>query len=89
MCLHKSADDQQIAEKMLRRRWTVFWDRVAWVKDVFVNNINRKTHLPLHRVVAELIEPEDVVLKCACGTGLLSGVIAEKCRELIATDFSE
>ena len=29
------------------------------------------------------------MLECACGTGLLSAVIAEKCRQLTATDFSE
>ena len=27
-------------------------------------------------------------LECACGTGLLSGVIARRCKSLIATDFS-
>ncbi len=29
-----------------------------------------------------------IVMECACGTGLLSQVIAKKCRSLIATDFS-
>lgn len=66
----------------------MFWDRVAWVYDVFVNNVNGKTHLALRRIVADLIEAEDEVLECACGTGLLTGVIAEKCRDLTATDFS-
>ena len=28
------------------------------------------------------------MLECACGTGLLSAVIAPKCRRLTATDFS-
>ena len=67
----------------------MFWDRVAGVYDVFVNVINRKTHQKLKRIVSDLIEPDDTVLECACGTGLLSTVIAEKCRHLIATDFSE
>ena len=35
-----------------------------------------------------MIEPEDVILECACGTGLLSTVIAGKCRQLTATDFA-
>ena len=52
----------------------MFWDRVAWVYDVFANGINRR---------------EDEVLECACGTGLLTGVIAARCRALTATDFSE
>ena len=67
----------------------MFWDNVAGVYDVFVNVINRKTHQKLKEIVSGLIEPGDTVLECACGTGLLSAVIAEKCRQLTATDFSE
>ena len=67
----------------------MFWDRVAGVYDVFVNVINRKTHQKLKEIVSDLIEPEDNVLECACGTGFLSAVIAPKCRQLTATDFSE
>ena len=66
----------------------MFWDRVAGVYDVFVRVINRKTHRELRRIVADLIGREDDVLECACGTGLLSAVIAEKCGHLTATDFS-
>lgn len=67
----------------------MFWDRVAGVYDVFVNVINRRTHQELKRIVSDLIEPDDTVLECACGTGLLSAVIAPKCRQLTATDLSE
>ena len=67
----------------------MFWDRVAGVYDLFVNVVNRKTHRELKRIVANLIWPEDEVLECACGTGLLSAVIAGRCRRLTATDFSE
>ena len=66
----------------------MFWDNVADVYDVFVNVINRKTHSALKTIVAELIRSEDTVLECACGTGLLSEVIAGKCASLIATDFA-
>jgi ubiquinone/menaquinone biosynthesis C-methylase UbiE len=66
----------------------MFWDNVAGVYDVFVNVINGKTHQQLRRIVSSLIEPDDTVLECACGTGLLSAVIAPKCRHLTATDFS-
>ena len=62
---------------------------MAGVYDVFVNVINRKTHQKLKKIVSSLVEPDDTVLECACGTGLLSAVIAEKCRQLTATDFSE
>ena len=67
----------------------MFWDRMAGVYDVFVNVINRRTHQELKEIVAALIEPDDTVLECACGTGLLSAVIAENCRQLTATDFSD
>jgi len=67
----------------------VFWDRVAGVYDVFVNVINRRTHQELKGIVSALIESDDTVLECACGTGLLSKVIAPKCRQLRATDFSK
>ena len=39
--------------------------------------------------VAEEIEQNDIVLECACGTGAISKYIAPKCKQLIATDFSE
>ena len=66
----------------------MFWDNVAWVYDVFAKVINRKANKELCAVIGGLISPEDEVLECACGTGLLSGVIAKKCRSLTATDFS-
>ncbi|MBR3743407.1 MAG: methyltransferase domain-containing protein [Clostridia bacterium] len=66
----------------------MFWDRVAVVYDIFVNVINGKTHRALRQIVSALIQPEDSVLECACGTGLLSAVIAPKCKALTATDFA-
>lgn len=67
----------------------MFWDKVAGVCDIFTKVINRKTHKKLIETVKGLILPEDNVLECACGTGLLTGVIAERCHSLVATDFSE
>ena len=67
----------------------MFWDNVAGVYDIFVNCVNRRTHQKLKAIVSSLIKHEDTVLECACGTGLLSAVIAPRCRQLIATDFSE
>jgi len=66
----------------------MFWDKVAGVYDIFANVINRKVHKELKTVVADLISPSDEVLECACGTGMLSAVIAPRCKTLIATDFS-
>lgn len=67
----------------------MFWDNVAGVYDIFVNIINRKANRALCAAVADVIEPGSTVLECACGTGLLSGVIAAQCSSLTATDFSE
>lgn len=66
----------------------MFWDNVAGVYDVFVKVVNAKTHKRLKEIVAGQIGYGDTVLECACGTGMLSGVIAPKCKELTATDFS-
>lgn len=66
----------------------MFWDNVAWVYDIFANIINRKANKALCRAVEGLISSSDDVLECACGTGLLTGVIAPRCKSLTATDFS-
>ena len=66
----------------------MFWDNVARVYDVFANGINRKANRALCAAVAKEISPSDEVLECACGTGLLTEVIAPRCRRLAATDFS-
>ena len=67
----------------------MFWDRAAWVYDIFADGINRKADRALCAAVEKLISPSDAVLECACGTGLLTRVIAPRCRSLVATDFSE
>ena len=56
----------------------MFWDHVAWIYDVFANGVNRKANRALCAAVEAAIHPGDDVLECACGTGLLSGVIAGK-----------
>ena len=66
----------------------MFWDNVAWLYDIFADGINRKANRALCGAVGKLIEASDDVLECACGTGLLTAVIAPRCRRLAATDFS-
>lgn len=66
----------------------MFWDQVTGVYDGFVNVINRKTQQRRKQILSELIDPEDVVLECACGTGFLSAGIAASCRRLTATELS-
>ena len=66
----------------------MFWDNVAWLYDIFADGINRKANRALCAAVGERISPADDVLECACGTGLLTTVIAPRCKRLTATDFS-
>ena len=67
----------------------MFWDKIAWAYDIFANGLNKKTNRALCTAIAQLICPENAVLECACGTGLLTKVIAPRCKRIIATDFSE
>lgn len=66
----------------------MFWDAVAGVYDIFANIYNKKAHKNLCEKVGSLIKPDDYVLECACGTGMLSVYIAPRCKKMIATDFS-
>ena len=66
----------------------MFWDKVAGVYDIFENIYNGAVNCRLVKTVADMIEPTDIVLECACGTGMLTKGIAPKCREIVATDFS-
>ncbi len=66
----------------------MFWDNVAWAYDLFANGINRKVNRALCEVVEKQISATDQALECACGTGLLTGAMATKCKSLVATDFS-
>ncbi len=67
----------------------MFWNKVSGFYDFFEAIYNGKAYQALGKRVAEEIEPEDIVLECACGTGAISKWIAPKCKTLIATDFSD
>lgn len=66
----------------------VFWDKISPIYDLFETIYNRKVFTGTGAKVAEMIEPSDNVLECACGTGAISIYIAQKCRNLIATDYA-
>ena len=67
----------------------MFWDWAAGLYDLFEYAYNGKVNRGLAEVVGSMMEEQDRVLECACGTGMISKRIAPGCRELIATDFSE
>lgn len=66
----------------------MFWDNVASVYDIIANLLNKEVHQALCQKVAQEISDTDEALECACGTGLLSGAIASRCKSLVASDVS-
>ena len=66
----------------------MFWDKISPLYDLFENVYNGKVYTGTGKKVAELIDPSDIVLECACGTGAISIYMAPKCKKLIATDFA-
>lgn len=67
----------------------MFWDYASSLYDIVETVYNKRVYQGVGEYVAELIEADDVVLECACGTGAISVPMAKKCKKLIATDFSE
>ena len=67
----------------------MFWDKIAGVYDLFGNVYNGKVNRKLCTLISKSIYQSDVVLECACGTGMISEAIAPVCKSLTATDFSE
>ena len=64
----------------------MFWDKVSPLYDFFENVYNGKVYSGTGAKVAEMIEPSDYLLECACGTGAITQYLAPKCRKMIATD---
>ena len=65
----------------------MFWDKVAGVYDLFENLYNKRVYRETGIQVAKLININDKVLECACGTGAISIYIAKKAKRLVATDY--
>lgn len=66
----------------------MFWDYVSSLYDIVETVYNKRVYQGVGEYVAGLLDADDVVLECACGTGAISIPMAMKCRKLIATDFS-
>ena len=56
----------------------MFWDKISPLYDTFENVYNGKVYTGTGKKVADLIDPSDEVLECACGTGAISIYIAQK-----------
>ena len=66
----------------------MFWSRIAGVYDLIETIYNGKANARTTDYVASLMDKEDKVLECACGTGMFSVKIAPRVKSLVATDFA-
>ncbi len=67
----------------------MIWDKMSPFYDFFENIYNGKCYKGIAEKIKEYVTEDDVILECACGTGLLTLPMAQKCKKLIATDYSE
>ena len=68
--------------------FTMIWDKLSPFYDFFENVYNGKCYKGIAEKIKEYVTEDDTVLECACGTGLLTLPMAQKCKKLIATDYS-
>ena len=66
----------------------MIWDKLSPFYDFFENIYNGKCYKGIAERIKEYVAEEDIVLECACGTGLLTLPMAQKCKKVIATDYS-
>lgn len=66
----------------------MIWDKLSPFYDFFENIYNGKCYKGIAEKIKEYVTEDDIVLECACGTGLLTVPMAQKCKKLIATDYS-
>ncbi len=66
----------------------MIWDKLSPFYDFFENVYNGKCYKGIAEKIKEYVTEDDIVLECACGTGLLTLSMAQKCKKLIATDYS-
>lgn len=65
------------------------WDILSPLYDLFETAYNGRCYKGIAEEIKQHIGKNDVVLECACGTGLLTMPMAQICTELIATDYSD
>ncbi|WP_418750938.1 class I SAM-dependent methyltransferase [Frisingicoccus sp.] len=66
----------------------MIWDKLSHFYDFFEKVYNGKCYKGIAEKIKEYVTEDDIVLECACGTGLLTLPMAQKCKKLIATDYS-
>lgn len=73
----------------LRELRMKIWDILSPLYDLFETAYNGRCYKGIAEEIKQHIGKNDVVLECACGTGLLTMPMAQICTELIATDYSD
>lgn len=66
----------------------MIWDKFSPFYDMFETIYNGKCFKGIAKEIANHVDKHDIVLECACGTGLLTVPMTKKCKKLIATDYS-
>ncbi len=66
----------------------MIWDKLSPFYDVFETIYNGKCYKGIAEKIKDYVTEDDIVLECACGTGLLTLPMAQKCKKLMATDYS-
>ena len=66
----------------------MIWDKLSPFYDFFENVYNGKCYKGIAEKIKGYVTEDDTVLECACGTGVLTLPMAQKCKKLIATDYS-
>ena len=53
----------------------MFWDKISGIYDLY-QIVNKKVNDRAAYICAQHIESKDIVLECACGTGIMTKFIA-------------
>ncbi|MDD5995975.1 MAG: class I SAM-dependent methyltransferase [Bacteroidales bacterium] len=67
----------------------MIWDVLSPLYDFFETIYNGKCFKGIAEEIKNHVGKDDVVLECACGTGLLTLPMAQICIEIVATDYSD
>ena len=67
----------------------MIWDVLSPLYDFFETVYNGKCFKGIAEEIKKYVNKDDVVLECACGTGLLTLPMAQICKEIVATDYSD
>lgn len=67
----------------------MIWDVLSPLYDFFETIYNGKCFKGIAEEIKNHVGKDDVVLECACGTGLLTLPMAQICKEIVATDYSD